>query len=190
MAGIKNKSGEQEIPKKNYFKGDKVTLLPFEREDIELSLEWNNDEAINAYNGSRIPNSKLEQSVWYEKSQLDKSKKRLIICSNETGEKAGMVSLFNINERNRNAEIGVYLSPSHQKKGFAGESVRLLTQFAFMELGMHKLYASIFSYNTDSVKLFEAAGYRHEYTKKEEIFTNGRFFDVMVYTLFTGERNE
>lgn len=190
MAGNTSKTGVREIPNKSYFKGSSVTLLPFEKEDIELSLEWNNDEAINAYNGSRIPNSFLEQTVWYEKSQKDKSKRRLIICSNEGGEKAGMVSLFNINERHRNAEIGVYLSPSHQKKGFAGESVKLLTHFAFMELGMHKLYASIFSYNTDSVKLFEAAGYRHEYTKKEEIFTNGRFFDVMVYTLFAGERDE
>jgi diamine N-acetyltransferase len=177
-------------PNLSYFKGKKVHLKAFEREDLELSLEWNNDEAISAYNSSRFPNSVLEQTQWYERTQNDKSKKRLIICSNETGERAGMVSLFNINERHRNAEIGVYLSPAFQKKGFAKESIMLLSEFAFMELGLHKLYASIYSFNTDSVKLFEAAGYSHEYTKKEEIFTNGRFFDVMVYTLLAAEQDK
>jgi RimJ/RimL family protein N-acetyltransferase len=172
-------------PNLSYFTGSKVILKPFEREDLELSMEWNNDEAINAYNGSRFPNSVLEQTEWYEKTQKDKTKKRLIICSRETGEKAGMVSLFNINERHRNAEIGVYLAPAFQKKGFAREAISLLTRFAFMELGMHKLYATIFSFNTGSIKLFESAGFVHEYTKKAEIFTNGRYFDVLVYAQFT-----
>jgi diamine N-acetyltransferase len=171
-------------PNLSYFKGSKVHLKAFEREDLELSLEWNNDEAINAYNGSRFPNSVLEQTQWYEKTQNDKTKKRLIICSNETGEKAGMVSLFNINERHRNSEIGIYLSPAFQKKGFAKESLMLLSKFALMELGLHKLYATICSFNTDSVKLFEAAGYKYEYTMKEEIYTNGKFEDIKVYSLF------
>ena len=171
-------------PNLSYFKGSKVHLKPFEREDLQLSLEWNNNEAINAYNGSRFPNSVLEQTEWYEKTQKDKTKKRLVICSNETGGKAGMVSLFNINERHRNAEIGVYLSPEFQKKGFAKESLLLLAKFAFMELGLHKLYATIYFFNTDSVKLFESAGFKYEYTMKEEIYTNGRFEDIKVYSIF------
>ena len=170
-------------PNTSYFRGEKVILKPFERDDIELSLKWNNDESINAFNGSRFPNSKLEQDEWYEKTQKDKSKKRLVICSH-AGEKAGMVSLFNINERNRNAEIGVYLSPEHQKKGFAKEAIKLLVNFAFMELNMHKIYASVFSFNEQSVKLFKAAGFKSEYTKSEEIFTNGEYFDIHVLSVF------
>lgn len=177
-------------PPQNFFTGKIIRLLPFEKEDIPLSLRWNNDEAINTFNGSRIPNSLLEQNDWYEKTQHDKSKRKLVIANHE-GEKVGMITLFNIDTKNQNCEIGIYISPEHQKKGYAREALNLLVSFCFYEMNMHKVYAKILSFNKPSVLLFESVGFKFEYAMKECFFTNGDFIDIAVYSIYrSGKYNK
>ena len=166
-----------------YFKGNKVFLLPMERNDIPLIQNWINDEEISYNNGARLPVSSDEQTAWYEKTAADNTKKKLIICTND-GEKTGMVSLFNIDHKNRNAEVGIYISGEHQGKGYAKEALRLIINFSFNELNMHKIYATIAEFNTNSIKLFESLGFICECRKKDDRFTNGKFYDVLSYTLF------
>jgi RimJ/RimL family protein N-acetyltransferase len=95
-----------------------------------------------------------------------------------------MISLFNIDHRNQNAEIGIYVDTAYQGKGYAKEAINILVRFGFNELNMHKLYATILDFNVNSVKLFEAAGFSPEYIKKEVHYTDGRFCDVHVLSVF------
>ncbi len=166
-----------------YFKGSKITLAALEKEDIPVVTKWINDEEISYYNGSRFPAGLDEQSSWFEKIRNDKTKKKLLVYTKDN-EKAGMVTLFNIDHRNQKAEIGVYIASEYQNKGLAKESLKLLANYAFQELNMHKIYASIMSFNTMSIKLFESAGFKREYTKKEEVFTNGNFVDMEILSLY------
>lgn len=166
-----------------YFKGSKINLLPLEKEDMPFVLKWINNEEINFYNGARFPVSLHEQNVWYEKNAGDKTKKKLVVCTN-TGEKAGMATLFNIDHRNQNAEIGIYIDPAFQGKGYAKEAIGLLVNFAFNEFNLHKVYATILDFNVNSIKLFESAGFALEYIKKEAYYTVGKFSDVHVLSLF------
>lgn len=166
-----------------YFKGSKIDLLPLEKEDMPQVLKWINNEEISFYNGARLPVSLHEQNAWYEKTAGDKSKKKLVVCS-KNGEKAGLATLFNIDHRNQNAEIGVYIDPDYQGKGYAKESIGLLVNFTLNELNMHKIYAAILDFNVNSIKLFEAAGFKTEYIKKEAYYTGGKFSDVHVLSLF------
>ncbi|MCX7877168.1 MAG: GNAT family N-acetyltransferase [Ignavibacteria bacterium] len=175
---------ELKVPFNRYFRGEKISLKPFEKEDISLVASWNNNEDINSTMLSRFPVSIYEQEKWYEKTINDRSKKKLIIEINESGEKAGMASLFNIDSKNLSAEVGVYLDPAYHGKGYAKEAIIMLSRFAFHELNMHKLYASVIEFNEASVKVFESAGFSKEYIKKEAVFTNGKFYDVQYLCLF------
>jgi diamine N-acetyltransferase len=166
-----------------YFKGSKVSLAALEKEDVPFVTKWINDEEINYYNGSRFPAGLDEQYSWFEKIKNDKTKKKLLIFT-KSRERAGMITLFNIDHRNQKAEIGIYIATEYQNKGLAKESLKMLTNFAFQELNMHKIYASIMSINTVSVKLFESVGFKREYVKKEEVFTNGKFADVEILSIY------
>ncbi len=166
-----------------YFTGEKINLLPLEKEDMPFVMKWVNNEGISYYNGARFPVSLHEQNTWYEKTQNDKSKKKLIICNKE-GVKAGMVSLFNIDLRNQNAEAGIYIDTAYQGKGYAKEALNIIVKFGFNELNMHKIYATILDFNMNSIKLFEAVGFKPEYIKKDVYYTNGKFCDVHVLSVF------
>jgi RimJ/RimL family protein N-acetyltransferase len=178
------KKTKEFIPYRKYFRGEKISLRAFDRKDIELAASWNNNEEITSYMLSRFPVSIYEQEKWYEKTMNDKTKKKLIIVNNTSKSSIGMVSLFNIDLKNLSAEVGVYLTPSAQGKGYAKEAIQLISRFAFNEMNMHKLYASVIEFNKASVKTFESAGFSFEYTKKEAVYTNGRFFDVVYLCLF------
>lgn len=167
---------------KYYFQGKKVDLIAFEKHHVDMVAKWINDERINVGNGARFPVSEYEQMIWYENICKDKTKRKLII-STKKGELVGMVSLFNIDHKNQNSETGVYIMPDFQKKGYAKESLNLMLRFAFLELNMHKVYASIYDFNLASSKLFESVGFTPESVVKEVFYTQGRFADKHVYSI-------
>jgi len=141
-----------------YFKGDMVNLISFEEKHIEVSREWINNEDITLYMEGRFPVGKTEQKIWYQKLLSDKTKKKLIIVD-KFSKNVGMISLLNIDYKNQNAEIGIYISPNYQGKGYAKEAVSMILNFAFKELNMHKIYALIYASNYSSKKLFETVGF-------------------------------
>lgn len=180
----KEKVPETNIPFTSYFKGKKVSLIAFEKEDIPLSAKWNNTEEINAFTHSRFPASIFEQEEWYEKTSRDKTKKKLIIVANETKEKVGMVSLFNIDYKNHNCEIGCYIGTEYQNRGYAKEAKRLMIRFAFEELNMHKIFGHVTDFRGKVLGIDAAVGLKQECTIKESLFTNGKYYDVHIVSLF------
>jgi RimJ/RimL family protein N-acetyltransferase len=51
--------------------------------------------------------------------------------------------------------------------GHGAEAARLTLDFAFRELNLYRVQATVFSYNARSQALFERLGFRHEGTFRE-----------------------
>lgn len=75
------------------------------------------------------------------------------------GQLIGEGVLYNLGYRGE-AEVGVRLLPEFEGHGYAGEAIRLLTEFAFIELGAEVVEAKCFKQNERSRKLMEGAGMR------------------------------
>lgn len=170
-----------------YFSSEDVRLIPIEEEDIGLLQKWINKEEVSFFNGSRFPISHSEQKEYYNKLLNDSSKKKLIIIDKQNI-KVGLVSLLRIDYKNANAEIAVYIDPEHQNKGYASKGLKLLIEFAFAELRMHKIYANIIDFNLPSIKTFEKIGFQHESTLKEIIYSCSGFRDILVFAYYRDAR--
>lgn len=166
-----------------YFSGENVRLVALEKEDLPLTAHWINDERIAFFNGARFPVSLTEQAAWLEATERDRAKKRLVIV-NRDDQKVGLVSLLGIDRGNQHADVGVYVAPEYQRRGYAREALTLLLRFAFHELNMYKLSADILAYNTSSVRLFESLGFRPDGVRRHHKFANGAFVDLLHYALF------
>jgi len=167
----------------SYFIGKKVSLVALDLEHTDQVLTWINNEAINSSSGIRFPNSKTEQELWVKATIQNRSKKKLIITSTDEKE-VGMVSVHNIDHKNQNCEVGIYIDPNSQGKGYASEALKLVIRFAFLELNMFKVYANIHEDNTASISLFQKLGFNKEATIKKVIFKNGQFIDNLYFSLF------
>lgn len=171
----------EELP--TYFAGSKVTLRAIERGDIPQLAEWINDERISGMDEARFPVSLTEEEAWYERIVKDEGKQKLVIV-NEEGEDVGLVSLHDIDRANQTAEIGCYVDPEHRRRGYSREALELLIRFAFEELNVRKICASILAFNEASRSLFESLGFEVEGVRRRHVFTRGDFEDLVEMAVF------
>lgn len=83
----------------------------------------------------------------------------------------------------RIAEIGITLSHTEQKKGFAKETMNAVLQFLFSLQDFHRVVEIVDAENESSVKLLENCGFTKEGHFIENIFFKGRWGSEFQYAM-------
>lgn len=163
--------------------GEKVLLRAMEPEDMEMLWETiNNPEIEHMVGGWSFPVSKHEQMQWYERVFADKQNIRLIIEILETGEAIGMISLTDIDWKNRSAITAIKLKETApKKKGYATDALFVLMKFSFEELQLYRLSCEVLEYNSASIRLHQKCGARREGLKRSAVYKNGAYHNVICY---------
>jgi RimJ/RimL family protein N-acetyltransferase len=84
-------------------------------------------------------------------------------------------------------EIGYALHRDHHRLGYASEAARAFMDYAFNELGLHRIYAETQADNTASWKVMERLGMRREAYFREMVQEDGNWLDVVVYAVLADE---
>lgn len=84
-------------------------------------------------------------------------------------------------------EIGYTLNLAFQKMGYATEALKRVVDYLFIDLGKHRIIASIDPDNTDSIRLVKRLGFRKEGHFIESVLQNGKWVDDVVYALLARE---
>jgi RimJ/RimL family protein N-acetyltransferase/subtilisin family serine protease len=102
----------------------------------------------------------------------------------ETRELAGVVTLSEIVFGNfRSAYCGYYAFEPCAGKGYLGEGLALVLDFAFCELGLHRVEANVQPKNVASRRLVRRLGFREEGFSPKYLFISGRFRDHVRTTM-------
>ncbi|CAB1256741.1 N-acetyltransferase GCN5 [Vibrio cholerae] len=72
-------------------------------------------------------------------------------------------------------------------KGLGTEVTRLVTNYGFRELGLHRIELTAYCDNVAAIKAYEKAGYQHEGIKRESGYRNGRFMDKVQMSVLSRE---
>ncbi len=83
--------------------------------------------------------------------------------------------------KNKKAELGYWLGKKHWGKGYVTQAVKLILNFGFNKLKLHKIYARLLAENIGSRKVLEKAGFKFEGTFKEHEYRHKRWHDVLNY---------
>ena len=83
----------------------------------------------------------------------------------------------------RIAEIGITLSHTEQKKGFARETMNAVLQFLFSLQDFHRVVEIVDAENESSVKLLENCGFKKEGHFIENIFFKGKWGSEFQYAM-------
>jgi RimJ/RimL family protein N-acetyltransferase len=92
-----------------------------------------------------------------------------------------------VEEDGRQAEIGFTLSREHQGKGYASEAVSRLLDYAFGDLGLHRVVAITDSENEPSWALLERLGMRREGCFVQNAWFKGRWTSEYLYAVLGEE---
>jgi len=103
----------------------------------------------------------------------------------------GNISIFDINEKNKSAEIGYWLSSFHAKKGYMTEAVKILEKEAFEKLKLNRIQIRCDEKNKASSGVAKKCGYNYEGKFREDVFNdhfNG-FRNTLVFSKLRSEYN-
>jgi RimJ/RimL family protein N-acetyltransferase len=141
-----------------------VRLVPLAREHLPGVEGLLDDPEVLRF--TRIPDEAPPDftETWfglYEQGRLDGTREAFAAVGNE-GEFLGLALAPRIEREAETAELGYIVAPAARGRGVATAALRLLTDWAFAELGAVRLELLIGSANEPSKRVAERNGYRRE----------------------------
>ncbi|MFX1329861.1 MAG: GNAT family N-acetyltransferase, partial [Promethearchaeota archaeon] len=79
------------------------------------------------------------------------------------------------------ARIGI---PEYWGKGLVGEAAKLLINYGFTELNLHKINVRVFNPNKRSLRAAEKLGFNQVAILKEQSYVDGKYIDEVWFSLF------
>ena len=142
----------------------------------------NDPEIEKMVAGWSFPVSMYSQMKWYENVIDDKNNYRFIIELVETKQAVGLISLTDIDWKNREAQYAIKLcSDAPKNQGIATDSEFALMRYYFEELQMHRLSSAVMISNVASIVMTEKCGAKREGVKRSALYKNGSYQDVILY---------
>lgn len=177
----------------NFWEGKGIRLRAIEPSDWEIVFEWDQDSdaAIQSYY-LPFPQSKEATKQWAEKTSTQPTEKDRFFFVIETlsGEIAGSISTHSCEPRNGTFKYGLAIREEHRKKGYASEAIRILLRYFFGELRYQKVTANVYGFNKASIHLHERLGFQLEGRVRRMIYTQGRYFDELLFGMTAEEAQE
>ena len=172
-----------------FINGDKIDLIPLNREHWNLYVQWINDEEIRKHVGFIYPTTTEEgEKMFRSQPPGTRSVVHFEIWHKKDNLPLGIISLFKIDWENRLGYIGFYIgNKSYWGQGIGTESLNLITNYGFTELNLRKICAEVYSPNLASIKCFEKIKFLIDATLTKEEYINGEYVDVIRYAMFKDE---
>ena len=165
--------------------GETIDFVPLNIENIKLYAKWENNPKVRIYSRNILPRTVEEMKKYLEPS--DKRLKNEVsfeIWHKKDKKIIGFGEVSDINWYNQQAYIGLLIGePDYWGQKIGEEATRLLVEYAFNELNIFKLKASILVVNKGSWRCAEKNGFTRVATFKKDMYVNGEYLDNYVYSL-------
>jgi len=163
-----------------FLRGNKTYLRALESTDYAFLETVENDRSLWEVSGTLKPFSKEILTDYLNNAQQDIYKAlqfRFVICRISTNKPVGFVDLFDFDNQNKRAGIGIVITKKNRQKGYAKDALKTLIKYSFKILKLHQLYANILEHNTVSFNLFtklnfEVIGLKKDWNYYQKKFKN------------------
>jgi RimJ/RimL family protein N-acetyltransferase len=174
--------------------GDRIRLRHVEQADLPRFVEWLNDPEVRHGLSIYLPLSQIEEEQWFEKMLKhppDEQPLAIEIQAEDGWALVGNSGFFELDWRNRSAELGVFIGDkSHWNQGYGTDVMRLLLRHGFTTLNLHRIYLHVFEDNRRAIRAYEKAGFTHEGRLRQAEFRDGRYMDVLLLSVLRPEWKE
>jgi|GEM_PF-4888871 len=167
---------------------DKVTLRPLIKSvDMLLVQRWLGDDKATEYFSPYLRRN------WLEEIEQDKGVHFIIDLKSGIPKmvKVFPVGLCTIREIMDDGSDGTLViligNHVHRRKGIGTEAIKQLIDYAFNNLGLHRVTSYIFHENYPSLRMHEKLGFRFEGRMLEKILKNGERHNIIIVSMLAKE---
>jgi len=174
--------------KVHFLSGSRVYLRPLGRADARAMLPWVNNPEVTRTLLIHRPTNLEGEEKFIERLSEDDTMVGLGIVEKAGDRLVGATSLMQIDTRSRHAQFGILIGDSADwGKGFATEATRLIVDYGFDTLNLHRVWLHVTADNAAGIRVYEKVGFRHEGVLRDALFTGGRYVDLVAMGILRGE---
>ncbi|MDD3284536.1 MAG: GNAT family protein [Patescibacteria group bacterium] len=170
-------------------KGNKINLRPMKISDVDSIVENINDKLIARYT-QRLPYPYFKKDAidFIKKQKIGKDTKlNLGIQDKKSGKIIGGIGLDEINQKNKSAVLGYWLGKKYWGNKIMTEATKLIINYAFKNLKLQRIQATVMHPNIVSMKVLEKNGFKCEGILRKKILKNNKWMDIHVFGLLKNE---
>ena len=169
---------------------DNLFLRRPQLEDAEEICKLKNNEKAALLLGGVRHTYTMEDIVnWISFHNNNPEEVLLVVEDRTAGKLIGHVGLYKIDKVAKKTEYGILLAEDNSRgKGYGTKCTRTLVDYAFDELGMHKVTAEVLCENTPSISMFKKCGFSIDGCLRDDVYKNGRYYDVLTMSVLSSER--
>jgi diamine N-acetyltransferase len=158
----------------NALHGKFVSLRAPEPEDLEFLFKWENNTEIWHLSNTLTPFSRYTLKQYIESSTADIYEARqvrfMIDLPSDDKKTIGTIDLFEFDPYNSRIGIGILIADKADRgKGYAGDALDVIINYAFDILKLHQVFCNITINNEPSLALFKSRGFTVIGEKKDWI---------------------
>lgn len=157
-------------------------LRPWKLSDLPSLVEHANNFNISRNMTDGFPFPYTDASGTHFISEIAAKNPDFILAIVVEGKAVGGIGIHPQTDiMRKNAELGYWLSEKYWGKGIITAAIKLITDKAFKQLDLVRIYARPFGSNIASQKVLEKSGFVLEARISQNIFKNGAFEDELIY---------
>ena len=164
--------------------GNSIYLRPLKESDIESNYpKWFDDSEVCKYN-SHEPFTKTRQDFIDYVNKVKNSKNEYVfaICDKKNNTHMGNIAIQKIDWKNKNGEIAIIIGEKeYWGKGIGKEAWKLVIDYGFKTLNLHRLYCGTHEENIGMQKLALSCGMKEEGRFKDSALKNEKYYNTIHY---------
>ena len=171
----------------------RLLLRPLEPSDVTALWPFVSDEDFPRHMTWEAHRSQDETADFIRSSEEGREQGSSITWAVVEGATlAGIIGLHGITRTVRawrvdRAELGYWIGPPFQNRGFATEAARGAMRYGFDDLGLHKITVGCIAENTASRRVIEKLGFRFLGEQRDHAFRFGRWWNHLAYEMCVQE---
>lgn len=174
-----------------FLEAESIFLRPFEDEDMDsyfYEAFWDKD--LRKMTGMKSVYSREGILNFIKNSARDETSLNLLICLQDNNQMIGDIALKEIDYLNRKAKVDLSIFQTvYRGKGYGTEALRLIIDYSFDQLNLHRIGLDVYSFNKHARYVYEKLGFRQEGMLRKSIYSDGEYFDTIIMGLLKEEWN-
>lgn len=156
-----------------------IFLRPITLEDTDDIVRWRNSENVKKFFIYQGKFSKEGHLNWMENKVKQGSVIQFMIIEKESDKAVGSVYLRDVDLEYRKAEYGIFIGEEDARgKGYGTQAARLMLEYAFSEIKLHRVYLRAFADNHRAIASYRKVGFLLEGILKDDVYVGGKYRDI------------